>query len=408
MTRRHLVAAVLVTVVLAAPATGDPGDEKQRLDNEIQRLRTEIQRAEQQEGVLTSEISAVNARVRDVQSDIADEQSKLTWLENRLTAERQRLERLNIRFVTQTERLRVLEKEHHAAVVQLETRLRRIYMEDTPDAFSFVLGASSFSDLLDHVELLNDIGRQDARIADRVAKSEFRTKVARRKTSQTRASVQATTRSIAGRVEEQRAARDSLVAIRDELAAAQSAKARTLASVRAEHGEHETELDQLEAESAALAAQIRAAQQAAAAAAAAAASGASSATTASSNSTISAAGLIWPVSGPVVSGFGPRDGRMHEGIDISVASGTPVVASATGTVIHSGWLGGYGNLVVIDHGNGLSTAYAHNSALAVVVGQQVAQGEVISYAGTTGNSSGPHVHFEVRVNGTAVDPLGYL
>jgi murein DD-endopeptidase MepM/ murein hydrolase activator NlpD len=99
---------------------------------------------------------------------------------------------------------------------------------------------------------------------------------------------------------------------------------------------------------------------------------------------------------------------MHEGIDISVASGTPVVASATGTVIHSGWLGGYGNLVVIDHGNGLSTAYAHNSALAVVVGQQVAQGEVISYAGTTGNSSGPHVHFEVRVNGTAVDPLGYL
>ena len=85
-----------------------------------------------------------------------------------------------------------------------------------------------------------------------------------------------------------------------------------------------------------------------------------------------------------------------------------MAAAAAGTVIHAGWLGGYGNLVVVDHGNGLSTAYAHNSAFASSVGQAVAAGQVIAYAGSTGNSSGPHVHFEVRVNGTAVDPLGYL
>jgi murein DD-endopeptidase MepM/ murein hydrolase activator NlpD len=77
-------------------------------------------------------------------------------------------------------------------------------------------------------------------------------------------------------------------------------------------------------------------------------------------------------------------------------------------VIHAGWLGGYGNLVVIDHGNGLATAYAHNSSLAVSVGQSVTQGDVISYVGSTGHSTGPHMHFEVRVNGAAVDPLGYL
>jgi murein DD-endopeptidase MepM/ murein hydrolase activator NlpD len=99
---------------------------------------------------------------------------------------------------------------------------------------------------------------------------------------------------------------------------------------------------------------------------------------------------------------------MHEGIDIIASTGTPVRAAAPGTVIHAGWLGGYGNLVVIDHGGGLSTAYAHNSSLAVGVGAQVQQGTVISYVGSTGNSSGPHVHFEVRVNGTAVDPMGYL
>jgi murein DD-endopeptidase MepM/ murein hydrolase activator NlpD len=99
---------------------------------------------------------------------------------------------------------------------------------------------------------------------------------------------------------------------------------------------------------------------------------------------------------------------MHEGIDIAVPEGTPVAAAAAGTVIYAGWLGGYGNLVVVDHGGGLSTAYGHNSGFVASVGDQVAQGETISYSGNTGNSSGPHVHFEVRVDGAAVDPLGYL
>jgi murein DD-endopeptidase MepM/ murein hydrolase activator NlpD len=77
-------------------------------------------------------------------------------------------------------------------------------------------------------------------------------------------------------------------------------------------------------------------------------------------------------------------------------------------VIYAGWLGGYGNLVVVDHGNGLSTAYAHNSGFAVSVGQSVSTGQTLAYSGNTGNSSGPHVHFEVRVGGAATDPLGYL
>jgi murein DD-endopeptidase MepM/ murein hydrolase activator NlpD len=99
---------------------------------------------------------------------------------------------------------------------------------------------------------------------------------------------------------------------------------------------------------------------------------------------------------------------MHEGIDVAAPLGTPVRAAAAGTVIYAAWLGGYGNLVVVDHGGGLSTAYAHNSSFAVSVGQAVAAGQVVSYSGSTGNSSGPHVHFEVRINGSAVDPLGYL
>jgi murein DD-endopeptidase MepM/ murein hydrolase activator NlpD len=99
---------------------------------------------------------------------------------------------------------------------------------------------------------------------------------------------------------------------------------------------------------------------------------------------------------------------MHEGIDIAVGTGTPVVSSASGMVIVAGWMGGYGNLVVVDHGNGVATAYGHNTGVAVSVGQSVAQGQLIAYSGNTGNSTGPHIHFEVRINGSPVDPLGYL
>jgi murein DD-endopeptidase MepM/ murein hydrolase activator NlpD len=103
-----------------------------------------------------------------------------------------------------------------------------------------------------------------------------------------------------------------------------------------------------------------------------------------------------------------RWGSLHPGIDIGVGMGTPIHAAAAGVVLIASYDGGYGNLVVLDNGGSISTAYAHQSAMAVTVGQRVSQGEVIGYVGSTGFSTGPHLHFEVRVNGTPVDPLGYL
>jgi murein DD-endopeptidase MepM/ murein hydrolase activator NlpD len=114
------------------------------------------------------------------------------------------------------------------------------------------------------------------------------------------------------------------------------------------------------------------------------------------------------VQGTITSGYGPRWGRMHEGLDIAGGSGTPIAAARAGTVILAGYSGGYGNLVVVDHGGGLSTAYAHLSSISVSVGQGVGQGTVVGGMGTTGNSTGVHLHFEVRVGGAAVNPLGYL
>ena len=125
-------------------------------------------------------------------------------------------------------------------------------------------------------------------------------------------------------------------------------------------------------------------------------------------------GMIWPVSGPITSEFGWRthpifgSARFHSGLDIGADYGVPICAAASGVVIESGWIGGYGNTIMIDHGGGVVTLYGHNESLAVGVGQQVNQGDVIAYCGSTGNSTGPHCHFEVRLGGEPVSPWDYL
>jgi murein DD-endopeptidase MepM/ murein hydrolase activator NlpD len=122
----------------------------------------------------------------------------------------------------------------------------------------------------------------------------------------------------------------------------------------------------------------------------------------------SRSGLIWPVGGPVTSGFGMRWGRMHTGIDIAAGYGTPIMAAKSGTVIGAGWNGGYGQAVIIDHGGGFSTLYGHQSKIAVSDGQSVNQGQVIGYEGCTGHCTGPHVHFETRVDGSPQNPMNFL
>ncbi len=123
---------------------------------------------------------------------------------------------------------------------------------------------------------------------------------------------------------------------------------------------------------------------------------------------VSGAGLVWPLRGRVTSGFGPRWGRLHAGIDISGGTGTPIRAAKAGEVIFAGPYSGYGNTVIINHGGGFTTLYAHQSRLGTRDGAQVSQGEVIGSVGSTGHSTGPHLHFETRVNGSPQNPRRYL
>jgi murein DD-endopeptidase MepM/ murein hydrolase activator NlpD len=390
--RSLLVSLVALALALAAPAAGDDvGGQKARVDARITALEEEIGAAKGREGVLTTQLSAVAGELRSAQSAVDKAQGNLDRLEGELSSERSNLQHLTALLRTQTRRLVRLQAEYRRVVHILEQRVRAIYMDEPPDVLSFLVSASSFSDVLDNIEFLNRLGLQDQRIAGQVGEAKAKAAGERRATARTRRLTAATVAVISARTDEARDVRDELASGRDALLAAHRLKASALADARETREEYLAEVDGLEAQSAALGAQIQAAQSGQ-----------------SSTGAVSSAGLIWPVNGPVTSGFGMRWGRMHTGIDIAVPAGTPVHASASGTVVYAGWMSGYGYLVAIDHGNGLATAYAHNSSLLVPVGQHVAQGDTISLSGSTGHSTGPHVHFEVRVNGVPVDPLLYL
>jgi murein DD-endopeptidase MepM/ murein hydrolase activator NlpD len=248
-------------------------------------------------------------------------------------------------------------------------------------------------DALDKVQYLNDIGDQDRRVAQQVAAAKAQIRAQRAKTKKLRGSVQSETAVISARTAQTRYVRNQLVGAKGDLSSKQQQKLQDISKLTEEQQAQANEIDGLRASSAALTARIQAAQ---------------AGRQGGSTSTPSSAGLVWPVSGPVTSPFGWRWGRMHEGIDIGVGTGTPIKAAASGTVIYCGWESGYGNLTVIDHGGNLATAYGHQSSIAVACGQHVDQGQVIGAVGSTGHSTGPHLHFEVRVNGSPVDPLGYL
>jgi len=399
---RLLTGTVLPTTVLAclllvvAPAFGQEGigEKKRVLDARIDVLEEKIAAAREREGVLTSEIAVVTSKIRVLQNDVDSASARLDQLEDVLALHRRKLDRLNQLYRLQTRKLVFLQRQHKEAIQRLNKRLVDIYTSDPTSALTVVLEAGSFSDLLDQLEFLNDIGAQDERIATEVEDAKLEMQETRNSTRATRKQVAATTRTVAARTAEQRAVRDRLAWSQRELATARRDKRETLANVQESKADALEHMRELQAQSAALGARIRSAQ--------------SSSVFPAPTGGASAAGFVWPVHGILTSGYGWRWGRMHEGIDLAVGNGTSVVAAAAGTVIVAGWLGGYGNLVVVDHGNGVSTAYGHNTSVTVGYGQSVAQGQLIAYSGNTGHSTGPHVHFEVRVNGSPVDPLGYL
>jgi murein DD-endopeptidase MepM/ murein hydrolase activator NlpD len=393
--RRALPVVVLLLAVVATPASGDVGGRKQQIDARLQAVQARIASAEQRERELAADLVSVNQQIRGLATQVGVVSTRLAPLERDLALHKEKLDRLNQLFRVQTARFVFYRHEYEVLIDRLGNRLIDLYEDGEPGSLDVLLSATSFTDLISQAEYVDAIGTQDKHIANQVGTAKERVHRQREHTKRFRALVAAETRTIAIRASQVRALRDRLLASENRLAAARAAKRESLRDVKESKQEYLHEAAGLARASASLAAQIASAQ-------------ASHSYSPPGDVTPSAAGFIWPVNGPVTSGFGMRWGRMHEGIDIGVGYGTPIHAAASGRVVYAGWMEGYGNLVAIDHGRGISTAYGHQSSIAVGNGQTVSQGEVIGYVGCTGHCFGPHLHFEVRINGAPVDPLGYL
>jgi murein DD-endopeptidase MepM/ murein hydrolase activator NlpD len=387
------LAAVLVAVA-ATPASGDVASRKVAIDTRLSRVQAKIAWAQEREQTLATQIASVNEEIRGLASQVGVVSAQLEPLERDLELHKEKLARLNELFRLQTQRFHFYRSEYQALIERLGNRLVDLYEQGETSSLEVLFAAKSLNDLVDQAQVVDSLATQDRSIAGQVGTAKERVHAQREHTKKFRSLVAAELRTIAVRTNQVRALRDQLLANESRLAAARANKRQALSNVKETKSEFLHEAAGLQQASASLAAQIRSAQAVSSYSA--------------GDSTPSAAGFIWPVNGPVTSPFGWRWGRMHEGIDIGAAYGTPIRAAASGRVVYAGSMSGYGNLVAIDHGGGVSTAYGHQSSIAVGVGQVVSQGQTVGYVGCTGHCFGPHLHFEVRINGSPVDPLGYL
>jgi len=386
---RRMTLALVVALVCVTPALGSDIGRKHQIDTKITSLQGTLASQKQREQALRSEVTGYTSRIRALEAKVGDVSLRLQTLDSDLSLHQRRLDALNALFGIQTTKFNFLEQQYAASVDTLDHRLVDIYESEPASTLDVVLGARSIQDALDQVQYMNEIGEQDRRVAAQVQYAKLQVTAARAKTKKLRATVRGETAIISARTAQTRDVKNELVGAASDLSSTKQNKLTNLSKLTAAEQAEAGEIDALQAASNDIAARIRAAQ-------------------AGRTATPSSAGLIWPVSGPITSPFGWRWGRMHQGIDIGVPMGTPIKAAAAGTIIYCGWEEGYGNLTVIDHGGNLATAYGHQSSIAVACGQQVAQGQVIGYVGCTGHCTGPHLHFEVRIDGNPVDPMGYL
>jgi murein DD-endopeptidase MepM/ murein hydrolase activator NlpD len=372
---KRLMLALSGALVACACAMTVGSASGQDLQQKLNSKQNKLSHVQAHAGVLTGRISHESAQLDRLTSEVAELRNREAEVAARLSQKQAELNQAQARLDALKQRL-------HEAIQILEQRLVAIYESNEPDLITVLLQAHGFDDLLARTQYLETLQHQDNDIVSRVRELRNEMQV-------TVNTVRAARDEIAARKHELEVTKAALEQRTAQLATARRKQHATLEEVRKRQGDLETDVNQISEQ---IAKQL-----------------------AESSGALPAGpiqpgghGLIWPVSGPVVSGFGPRWGSFHEGIDIAVPTGTQIRAAASGSVSIAGAEGGYGNYTCIDHGGGLSTCYAHQEQILVSVGQDVSQGQIIGISDCTGHCLGPHVHFEIRVNGQAVDPLGYL
>jgi murein DD-endopeptidase MepM/ murein hydrolase activator NlpD len=381
--RAALLALAILAAVVALGAAEAPGSLQSQLDQKQEKLDHVLER----KGVLTTTISHYSDRIERLEGEVAALRNREAAVQQRLDRKEVQLERAEDELQREKEHLLVLRAHLRRALIGLRERLVSIYKSGSPDVLTVLLQSDGWADLVTRSEYIERLKDQDGLLVERVRDLRNQTRAVVDRLRAVRDRIEAARNAIAARKQELVRTRASIESRQADLVAARGKREEVLS--RIEDHQHEIEGDMSE-----LSAQIAEQLGVGSALPAGPIRGGSS-------------GMIWPVNGAVVSGFGMRWGSMHEGVDIAVPAGTPIRAAASGSVVIATPTGGYGNYTCIDHGGGLSTCYAHQSSFAVSSGS-VAQGQVIGYVGCTGHCFGDHLHFEVRINGAATDPMGYL
>ncbi len=368
----NLALSLLISLSVTGTALADD------LEDQLADLQRQAEEQQAKTNEASAKVESVSERLRQIQEELRVATAEYREVKGQLDS-------VEDKISDNTELLRKTEADLKIKNKKLQKRVRDIYINGQISYVDVLFGAKDFADLMTRMDVLKRIIKHDYDLIMKVKEEK------------------ATVENTRAQLEKDKAEAEVLVAD------AQAKKAK----VEDKESEQQVLLDQaiydrdtsermyeeIMAASQEVANMIRRSQMSSAG---------------YSGAPAGAGGMIWPISGPITSEFGWRThpifgtARFHSGLDIGGDYGMPIYAAASGTVIYAGWISGYGNAVIIDHGGGVTTLYGHNDSLNVSEGENVAQGQVIAMCGSTGNSTGPHCHFEVRENGEPVSPYGYL
>lgn len=368
----NLALSLLISLSVTGTALADD------LEDQLADLQRQAEEQQAKTNEASAKVESVSERLRQIQEELRVATAEYKEVKGQLDS-------VEDKISDNTELLQKTEADLKVKNKKLQQRVRDIYINGQISYVDVLFGAKDFADLMTRMDVLKRIIKHDYDLIMKVKEEK------------------ATVENTRAQLEKDKAEAEVLVAD------AQAKKAK----VEDKESEQQVLLDQavydrdtsermyeeIMAASQEVANMIRRSQMSSAG---------------YSGAPAGAGGMIWPISGPITSEFGWRThpifgtARFHSGLDIGGDYGMPIYAAAGGTVIYAGWISGYGNAVIIDHGGGVTTLYGHNDSLNVSEGENVAQGQVIAMCGSTGNSTGPHCHFEVRENGEPVSPYGYL
>lgn len=374
--KRYISVALVILLLFVAvgPALADELEQQQQqLGNIQQQMSNQQNKAAQAQ----QKVDSVSGQLKQIQSDLDTAQAEYTAIQTKLAATEQQIE-------VNTEVLARAEKDLAERSLALNKRMRDIYINGQVGYLDVLFGASDFTDFTSRMDILKRVANRDVELVLKV-------KAERELVLQKRAELE-NDRATILELRKSAVEKKQLIEVRKQ------DRQRVLDTAVSERDTAERAYQELLETSRQIEQMIRRIQSGSQGYGPAGGTGA----------------MLWPASGPITSPFGWRThpifgtSRYHSGIDIGADYGDAVAAADSGVVVFAGWMGGYGKAVIIDHGNGISTLYGHNSELLVSEGQRVRKGETISRVGSTGYSTGPHLHFEVRQDGSPVDPMGYL